>query len=135
MEPRQRADDLPPHLAIIPWATSPPWSPPSLRFIRNLQRVRTYPLYPETTRLMNVRRRHLLPDPTLFESQLCPSHITVALSSAPLSPSGADLLQVYQAGAPLSTAGVVAAAGKDTLKRCVKMARERAGELKVILEG
>ncbi|GAA5854889.1 hypothetical protein JCM5353_005072 [Sporobolomyces roseus] len=67
---------------------------------------------------------HLLPDPTLFESQLSTSQITIVLDSR--SKKG-ELLGVYQAGAPL---------GKDArgvLRECIELARGRAGELRGLL--
>ncbi|GAA5955148.1 hypothetical protein JCM21900_001625 [Sporobolomyces salmonicolor] len=69
----------------------------------------------------------LLPDPTLFESQLCSSQVTVVVaspsSSSPSSLKAAPLLGVYQAGAPLE-------GGRETLRQCVAMARKRAEELR-----
>ncbi|GAA5927549.1 hypothetical protein JCM1841_002337 [Sporobolomyces salmonicolor] len=69
----------------------------------------------------------LLPDPTLFESQLCSSQVTVVVaspsSSSPSSLKAAPLLGVYQAGAPLE-------GGRETLRQCVAMARTRAEELR-----
>lgn len=73
---------------------------------------------------------HLLPDPTLFETQLCTSEITVVLSS-PADSSAflakASLVSVFQAGAPLEN-------GRETLKECIKMARRRATDLRSTLQ-
>ncbi|GAA5826297.1 hypothetical protein JCM11251_007246 [Rhodosporidiobolus azoricus] len=73
---------------------------------------------------------HILPDPTLFESQLCTSEITVVLSAASDSSSTsltkAPLANIYQAGAPLEN-------GRETLKDCIRMARTRAAELRHLL--
>ncbi|GAA6030178.1 hypothetical protein JCM8097_009300 [Rhodosporidiobolus ruineniae] len=70
---------------------------------------------------------HVLPDPTLFESQLCTSEITVVLAapsaSSPSSLAKAPLVSVYQAGAPLEN-------GMETLKECIGLARRRAAELR-----
>lgn len=80
---------------------------------------------------------HLLPDPTLFESQLCTSHLTVALSLPP--PSSAtppSLVHVYQAGTPLSASSGEPGAGRAQLKACLALAQARAVALaKVIVEG
>ncbi|KAI5480988.1 exosome complex component RRP43 [Pseudohyphozyma bogoriensis] len=72
---------------------------------------------------------HLLPDTTLFESDLCTSLVSVALSSASKGP----LFNIYQAGAPLSSAGGEAG-GREQLKACIALARGRARELKAMLE-
>ncbi|GAA5984434.1 hypothetical protein JCM11641_000136 [Rhodosporidiobolus odoratus] len=73
---------------------------------------------------------HVLPDPTLFESQLCTSEVTVVLSAPTDSPSAsfsrAPLVTIYQAGAPLEH-------GRETLKECIKLARRRAAELRGVL--
>ena len=82
-------------------------------------------------------RRHLLPDPTLFESQLCTSHLTVALT-LPTTPvaqqknSPATLVHVYQAGSPLSP-GATEGGGREQLKKCLAMAEARAKELGSLL--
>ena len=79
-----------------------------------------------------VHRRHLLPDPTEFENQLCSSNISIVLSTGskpthrPAEASG-DLLYVYQAGA--------SAGGKERLRECFKLARGRAKELEALLAG
>ncbi|GAA5850955.1 hypothetical protein JCM8547_009141 [Rhodosporidiobolus lusitaniae] len=77
-----------------------------------------------------VFNNHLLLDPTLFESQLCTSEITVVLSALPDSPSAslakALLVSIYQAGAPLEN-------GREALKECIKLARKRAVELRSTL--
>ncbi|BGP13296.1 hypothetical protein JCM10213_004934 [Rhodosporidiobolus nylandii] len=75
---------------------------------------------------------HILPDPTLFESQLCTSEITVVLSTSTESSSSsslakAPLVHVYQAGAPLEN-------GRETLKECIRMARKRAEELRAVVQ-
>lgn len=75
--------------------------------------------------------RTLLPDPDLFESQLCATEITVVLgpSAAPSSSSSssplskAPLLNVYQAGAPLEDP-------RKVVKQCIAMARRRAEQLR-----
>jgi len=77
-------------------------------------------------------RRHLLPDPTEFENQLCSSHISIVLSTgSSLDPRTAqvsnDLVYVYQAGA--------GAGGKERLRDCFKLARGRANELEALLAG
>ncbi|ORY61172.1 ribosomal protein S5 domain 2-type protein [Leucosporidium creatinivorum] len=73
---------------------------------------------------------HLLPDPTLFESTLCTSHITIVVSS-----TTSKLLHVYQAGAPLFSAGAdgVEGGGREQLKACIALARSRAKGLLEIL--
>ncbi|KAK4704086.1 exosome complex component RRP43, partial [Phenoliferia sp. Uapishka_3] len=84
---------------------------------------------------------HLLPDPTLFESQLCTSHLTVALTlpTAPTSKSKKSeemkLVYVYQAGSPLSVAAGAGAegGGREQLKQCLAMAEARAVELRSLL--
>ncbi|GAA5916384.1 hypothetical protein JCM5296_006195 [Sporobolomyces johnsonii] len=72
----------------------------------------------------------LLPDPTLFESELCSSQITIVVaspsSSSESSLKAAPLLGVYQAGAPLE-------GGRETLRQCVAMARKRAEELRGVV--
>ncbi|GAA5876042.1 hypothetical protein JCM1840_002755 [Sporobolomyces johnsonii] len=72
----------------------------------------------------------LLPDPTLFESGLCSSQITIVVaspsSSSESSLKAAPLLGVYQAGAPLE-------GGRETLRQCVAMARKRAEELRGVV--
>ncbi|BGP53324.1 hypothetical protein JCM8202v2_000883 [Rhodotorula sphaerocarpa] len=67
----------------------------------------------------------LLPDPDLFESQLCSTEITVVLGSRPQAQSlrDAPLLNVYQAGAPLEDP-------RETVKQCVAMARRRGEQLR-----
>ncbi|GAA6000741.1 hypothetical protein JCM10207_004634 [Rhodosporidiobolus poonsookiae] len=72
----------------------------------------------------------LLPDPTLFESQLCTSEITVVLSApsdaSPTSLKSAPLVNIYQAGASLEN-------GRVTLKECIRLARRRAADLRKVL--
>ncbi|GAA6004127.1 exosome complex component RRP43 [Rhodotorula paludigena] len=70
----------------------------------------------------------VLPDPTLFESQLCSTELTVVLGApaSGASASKAPLINVYQAGAPLDNP-------RETLKACIAMARRRADELRKIV--
>ncbi|BGP37150.1 hypothetical protein JCM10450v2_001056 [Rhodotorula kratochvilovae] len=66
----------------------------------------------------------LLPDPTLFEAELCSTELTIVLGASPQgSLAKAPLLHVYQAGAPLQNA-------RETVKECVRLARRRAEELR-----
>ncbi|GAA5979246.1 hypothetical protein JCM10908_002854 [Rhodotorula pacifica] len=69
----------------------------------------------------------VLPDPDLFESQLCSTEITIVLGPAGDSSSSSfgkgPLLNVYQAGAPLQDP-------RGTVKRCITMARRRAEQLR-----
>ncbi|SCZ92688.1 BZ3500_MvSof-1268-A1-R1_Chr5-2g08106 [Microbotryum saponariae] len=64
----------------------------------------------------------LLPDPTLFESQLCTSQISITVSSSSLR-----LLQVQQSGATGSKSSV------EILKASLGQARTRAKQLLVLL--
>ncbi|GAA6048109.1 hypothetical protein JCM3770_000195 [Rhodotorula araucariae] len=69
----------------------------------------------------------LLPDPTLFEAELCSTVLTVVLGAAPDgSFAKAPLLHVYQAGAPLESA-------RETVKECLRLARRRADDLRRIV--
>ncbi|GJN87896.1 hypothetical protein Rhopal_000851-T1 [Rhodotorula paludigena] len=70
----------------------------------------------------------VLPDPTLFESQLCSTELTVVLGApaSGASASKAPLINVYQAGAPLDNP-------RETLTACIAMARRRADELRKIV--
>ncbi|GAA5879274.1 hypothetical protein JCM16303_003146 [Sporobolomyces ruberrimus] len=76
---------------------------------------------------------HLLPDPTLFESQLSSSQITIVLDSQATATlrgkkeKRSDLLGVYQAGAPLGKNS------REVLKTCIEMARKRTEELIALL--
>lgn len=75
-------------------------------------------------------RSTVLCDPDLFESQLCSTELTIVLgtTSTPAGqkkedPETAVLLSVYQAGAPLVDNS------RETVKRCIAMARRRAEHL------
>ncbi|GAA5846610.1 hypothetical protein JCM9279_006761 [Rhodotorula babjevae] len=71
---------------------------------------------------------HLLPDPTLFEAELCSTQLTVVVGAAPEgSLAEAPLLHVYQAGAPLDKA-------REMVSECVRLARERAAELRRVVD-
>ncbi|KAL8291777.1 hypothetical protein RQP46_002035 [Phenoliferia psychrophenolica] len=82
---------------------------------------------------------HLLPDPTLFESQLCTSHLTIALTlpspstTASKKTAAAALVHVYQAGAPLTQTGSEGGGGREQLKKCLVTAHARAQELENLL--
>ncbi|GAA5901806.1 exosome complex component RRP43 [Sporobolomyces salmoneus] len=75
---------------------------------------------------------HLLPDPTLFESQLSTSQITIVLDATRTTRTkqkgDQELLGVYQAGAPMS-----GGKGREVLKTCIEMAKQRAEELSSLL--
>ncbi|TNY24013.1 ribosomal protein S5 domain 2-type protein [Rhodotorula diobovata] len=73
---------------------------------------------------------HLLPDPTLFEAELCTTQLTVVLGAAPDaagSMAKAQLLHVHQAGAPLDDP-------RGTVRECVRLARRRAEELRRVVQ-
>ena len=75
-------------------------------------------------------RSTVLCDPDLFESQLCSTELTIVLGTTSSTSAGqkkedpaAVLLSVYQAGAPLVDNP------RETVKRCIAMARRRADYL------
>ena len=72
---------------------------------------------------------YLLPDPTLFESDLCTSSITIALTASPsrAKSSGTNLVNVYQAGASSTNF-------RAQLKECIALAQARAAELLSLLD-
>ncbi|KAM0751657.1 hypothetical protein T439DRAFT_324852 [Meredithblackwellia eburnea MCA 4105] len=82
---------------------------------------------------------HLLPDPTLFETQLCTSNLTIAvtLPSASMTSKAASstsLVHLYQAGAPLIPhVGGLEGGGKHQLNLCFELVRARAHVLRGIL--
>lgn len=106
----------------------------SLRsFLRSLKHMLTrsssQSLTPASPSTLSTTISHLLPDPTLFESHLCTSHITIVVSS-----TTSKLLHVYQAGAPLSSAGADGeGGGREQLQACIALARSRAKGLLEIL--
>ncbi|KDE05761.1 hypothetical protein MVLG_03852 [Microbotryum lychnidis-dioicae p1A1 Lamole] len=85
---------------------------------RALQLAETIPL----TLSFGLYEDDLLPDPTLFESQLCTSQISITVSA-----SSSRLLQVQQSGATGSKSSV------EILKACLGQARTRAKQLLVLL--
>ena len=76
-----------------------------------------------------MRRSYLLPDPTLFESDLCTSSIIIALTASPsrAKSSETNLINVYQAGASSTNS-------RAQLKECIALAQARAAELLSLLD-
>ena len=83
------------------------------------------------SRTPTTARSTVLCDPDLFESQLCSTELTIVLGTTTTSTAAgkkkkedpAVLLNVYQAGAPLVDNP------RETVKRCIAMARRRAEHL------
>ncbi|TKA57042.1 hypothetical protein B0A53_00998 [Rhodotorula sp. CCFEE 5036] len=92
--------------------------------------TRIPPTYEPVSVSFGIYNGTVLCDPDLFESQLCSTELTIVLgtTSTPAGqkkedPETAVLLSVYQAGAPLVDNS------RETVKRCIAMARRRAEHL------
>ncbi|KWU45644.1 hypothetical protein RHOSPDRAFT_32566 [Rhodotorula sp. JG-1b] len=91
--------------------------------------TRIPPAYEPVSVSFGIYNGTVLCDPDLFESQLCSTELTIVLGTTTSTAAGkkkedpAVLLNVYQAGAPLVDNP------RETVKRCLAMARRRAEHL------